>query len=247
MVERKILLKIPAVAGIDMSITSEVVLVWLAGLVTFLFLMPACRRKGKVASGIMQNLGEVLFEFAGKHIAGAVFSPAARVKWGAFITALFLFIFFANLLGMVPYPAFFKAATSSLSVTLAMSLMVFVLSIAAGVRVFGPAGFARKFLPHGVPWWIAPFVALIEIISWLLRPFSLAVRLFANMFVGHALVFTFIGMEVATAWFLKPFPLAGAVAMSGFEIFVCFIQAFIFAMLACIYIRESIEAEPEPQ
>ena len=102
-------------------------------------------------------------------------------------------------------------------------------------------GFLRKFAPSGIPKWAAVLVVPVEILSWLSRPFSLAIRLFANMLVGHALIFVFVGLLSAVAIYIKPLPLAGAVIMSCFEIFVCFVQAFVFAMLTGLYIREAVD------
>jgi F-type H+-transporting ATPase subunit a len=85
-------------------------------------------------------------------------------------------------------------------------------------------------------------VVPIEIVSWLAKPFSLAIRLFANMMAGHQLIAVFVGMTIGAHYLLKPLPYVGAVVMSCFEVFVCFIQAFIFAMLSSLYIKEALDA-----
>jgi F-type H+-transporting ATPase subunit a len=238
-IERKVLLELPTVFGIDLSITNEVLLLWLAGAVTFVLLATACRRRGAVARGWYQNLFESLVEFIEKEVVRGTIGREGRA-WAPFLLCLFFFILFANLLGMVPLPNVFKSATSSLSVTAGLALMVFVLTIGVNIRYHGVLGFLGKFVPRGVPRVVAVLVVPIEVVSWLAKPASLAVRLFANMLAGHALLLVFIALEVTAAWFLLPLPMAGAVIMGCFEIFVCFIQAFVFTMLTAIYISEAV-------
>jgi len=241
-IETTVLIPIPKVAGIDLSITNEVVLVWLAALVTLLVVLPVCRRRSQVARGVYQNLMEGLIEFVEKEVVVEGIGKEGRI-WAPFLLTMFFFILFANLLGLIPVPSLFKAVTSNLNVPAALALMVFLLTVWLTIRKRGLPGFLRGFLPAGVPWWMAFLVVPIEVMSWLARPLSLAVRLFANMMAGHALVFVFIGMAAGSAWILKPVPLIGAVVMNVFEVFVAFVQAFIFTMLAGIYIKDAIGEE----
>jgi F-type H+-transporting ATPase subunit a len=237
---RHVLLPLPRVFGVDLSVTNEVVLLWAAAGVTFALLALACRRRGPVPSGVLQNLFEALVEGVETHVVRAGVGNGGR-GWGPFLLSLFFFILFANLLGLVPIPTHIKAATSSLSVTAGLALTVFAVVVGAGIRSRGILGFARMFVPSGVPRAVALLVLPIEVVTWLARPFSLAVRLFANMTAGHALCLVFVGLLSASAFYLKPLPLAGAVAMTGFELFVCFIQAFVFALLSGIYIGEAMD------
>lgn len=240
-IERRILLKLPSVFGVDLSITNEVVLLWLAAVLTFGILWLACRRRGAVARGWFQNLFEALIEFVETEIVKQGVGVEGR-SWATFLLTLFFFILFSNLIGLAPFPHHAKAATSSISVTLGLAGIVFVLTVAINLYRHGLVGFLKKFLPAGVPKAAAVIVVPIEIISWLAKPLSLAIRLFANMLVGHALIFVFIGLQMTVAWFLIPLPLVGAVVMSCFEIFVSFIQAFIFTLLAAMYIRDALES-----
>jgi F-type H+-transporting ATPase subunit a len=232
---------LPSVFGIDFSITNEVLLLWTAAALTFVMLVAACRRRGPVAKGLFQNFFDAIVEFLENEVIRGGIGRDGMV-WAPFLLTLFFFILFSNLMGMVPVPSVFKSVTSDLSVTLALAVVVFAVTAAIGVRRHGMLGFFRRFFPSGLPRWIAPIVVPIEVVSWLVKPASLAIRLFANMMVGHYLIFIFIGLEMAAAWYLKSLPLIGAVAMGCFEIFVSFIQAFIFTMLAGIYIREAITA-----
>ncbi len=240
--ERHVLLRIPSVAGIDLSITNEVVLVWVAAAVTFALLTLACRRKSLVARGVFQNLFEAMVQYIDEQIVHGSIGKNAGA-WSPFLLTLFFFILFSNLLGLVPLPSHVQAATSTLSVPLALAALVFAVTVGINLRTHGLVGFLRKFVPPGLPKVIAVFAVPIEVVSWLAKPLSLAIRLFANMMAGHALILVFVGLAAQAAWFVAVLPLAGAVIMSGFELFVCLIQAFIFTMLTGAYIREALVAE----
>lgn len=240
-IERQVLLRLPSLWGVDLSVTNEVLLLWLSAAVTFILVAAACRRREPVARGWFQNLFEALVELVDKEIVRNTIGGQGGA-WTPFLLTLFFFILFCNLLGMVPLPSHVKAITSDFSVTAGLAAMVFVITLFAGVRKHGLTGFASKFVPRGIHPAVAILVIPIEVISWLAKPLSLAIRLFANMMVGHMLILVFVGLEVATVWFVLPLPLAGAVIMSAFEVFICFIQALIFTMLTGIYIREALEA-----
>ncbi len=237
---RRVWIPLPRVAGIDMSVTNDVALLWVAAALTFVVLLPVCRRRTLVARGFYQNLVEGLIELVEREIVADSVGRRGRF-WASFLLTLFFFILFSNLLGLVPLPQVFESVTADINVAAALALMVFGVTVFLSIRRRGLLGFARSFLPAGVPWWLGFLVVPIEIISWVARPISLAVRLFANMMAGHALLFVFIGLAMGSVALLKPLPLAGAIFMDVFELFVCFIQAFIFTMLAGIYIREAME------
>jgi F-type H+-transporting ATPase subunit a len=238
---RQVLIRLPEVFGVDLSITNEVVLLWAAALVTLAVLAPACRRRGVVPKGWYQNLLESLVEFVENQVVKESIGTEG-LMWAPFLLTLFFFILFANLLGLVPLPHHVKAATANINVTLGLALIVFIVTLSINIRRHGLLGFLKKFMPSGVPRAVAVLVIPIEVISWLAKPLSLALRLFANMAAGHALILTFVGIAATAAFYLKPLPVAGAVIMSAFEIFVCLIQAFIFTMLSGVYIKEAIEA-----
>lgn len=239
-VPRVVLIPLPRLLGIDLSITNEVLLLWTAAVVTFVLVTVACRRTSLVPEGFFHNLFDALIGVIDKTVVQEGIGKGGQA-WSPFLLTLFFFILFSNLLGMVPLPDHFKAVTSSLSVTAGLSALVFVTTVVVSIRRHGFLGFLRRFFPSGLPGWVAFLLVPIEIVSWLAKPVSLAIRLFANMMVGHALILIFVGLAAAGAWYLKALPFFGAVIMSGFEIFISFIQAFIFTMLAGFYIREAIE------
>lgn len=238
-IERRVLMPIAGPFGIDLSITNEVAFVWAAAVITFCLLALSCRRRGLVAHGVFQNVFEGLIEFVDTQVIRDNVGEKGRV-WTPFLLTLFFFILFSNLLGLVPVPSHVKAATANINVTGALAIVVFAVTIGISLRAHGFGGFLRRFVPEGVPGWVLPMLVPIEIVSWLARPMSLAIRLFANMMAGHAILLTLVGMTAAAGAFLKPVPLVSAVAISVFELFVCFIQAIIFSMLAGMYIGEAL-------
>lgn len=240
MTAERMLVELPSVLGVDLSITPNVAMLLAAAVITYVVLAIACRRRGLVAHGCVPNLFEQLIEYIEEQVVREGIGQDGK-RWTSLLLTLFFFILFCDLLGMVPMPGTHQALTANINVTAALALIVFALTLGIGLGTHGIRGFARKFVPSGLPPWIYLLVVPIEFISWLTKPISLAIRLFANMLVGHALVLTFITMLATTAWFAKSLPLVGAVAMAAFEIFVSFIQAFIFTMLAGLYISEALQ------
>lgn len=244
LVRRTVLVQLPPIpgTGVDLSITNEVVLLWAAATATAALLCLAFRHRSAVSRGAFRNAFEAMAEFVTAAVIGAGAAAEYGRRWAPFLLGLFFFILFQNLLGILPFPHHLKAMTSNLNVTAALALTVFTLTILIRIRAHGVRGFLRQFVPGGLPWWITVAVVPIEVISWLARPFSLSVRLFANMLAGHTLIMTFVGLTAGAAWYLKPLPMAGALAMSVFEVFVCFVQAFVFTLLAGVYIKDAVEA-----
>lgn len=239
--ERLVLLELPAIGPADLSITLDVLLLWTSAIITFMLLRKACARVNLVPSGILQGMIEGLIELIDREILAECIGRDGK-KWAGFITTLFFFILITNLIGIIPVPSVFRAATGNINVTAALAFLVFIITIAVNIRKHGTLGFLRKFVPSGLNPAILVIVVPVEIISWLARPLSLAVRLFANMMAGHALLLVFITLTISLRTLLKPLPYMGAVVMSCFEVFVCFIQAFIFTMLTSLYIKDAMDA-----
>jgi F-type H+-transporting ATPase subunit a len=240
-IPRIILKRLPTLWGVDLSITNEVLLLWIAAAVTFVLVTLACRRKSLVATGLFQNFFEALVDFVDDSIGAEVLGQQGK-RWAPFLLTLFFFILFANLLGLLPLPSHVKAMTSSINVSAALALIVFATTIVVNIRTHGMWGFLKKFSPSGIPLVVKVIAIPIEVVSWLARPLSLAIRLCANMMAGHALILVFLGMAGSAMWLLKPLPYAGAVIMSAFELFVSFVQAFIFTLLAGMYIKDALDA-----
>jgi F-type H+-transporting ATPase subunit a len=163
------------------------------------------------------------------------------MKFFPLVFSLFMFILVANLFGMFPY---FFTVTSHLIVTVAMALIVFFTVVIYGFMRNGPK-FLKLFVPSGVPIYILPLVTVIEVISFLSRPISHSLRLFGNILAGHIVLKVFGGMVVALlsagAWGIAAIlPFGMAVALTGLEFLVAGLQAFVFAVLTCVYLHDAI-------
>ena len=245
--------------GLDLSINKAVAYLWLGTLVTILLGIVLMRVRLGVKPGARQTLGEQIYDVAQTQIAEQGLPSKAIGLWFPYVATLLLFIWVINLLGFLPLPLSSEkfhigglaiptfgiyAATASLSVTLALSVMTFVFTHVEGVRFNGPPRYLRSLIPD-VPKAILPFIALIEIVSIFMRLISLSVRLFANMLAGHMLILVMIGLVFiihTPPW--RFFGLPGALVFYLFEvIIVVTIQAFIFAALSAIYIGSAIEPD----
>jgi len=235
----KVVVHLPKLFGIDMSLTTHTIWLFIAMIVAFLFIYAGARRVQLVPRGV-QNVVESLLDFVRNGMIDDIIGPEGR-GWFPFIATLFIFILFANMLGLIPGA---KTATSITGTTAAWAIIVFIAYNYIGVRKKGPVGYLKSFVPHGVPAWLAPIMFVLELVSHLLRPFSLAVRLFANMVAGHLVlaIFTLFAMQIAFLP-LKGLPLVAVVIVLMFEIFVAAIQAYIFAVLAAIYIGGALSEE----
>jgi len=198
-----------------------------------LLLMMLGTRKRAMVPGRWQALAELCYEFVANLIRDTVGNEGR--KYFPFIFSIFMFILIGNMLGMVPYSFTF---TSHIAVTFAMAMVVFI-----GVTILGFAKHGIKFftffVPPGVPVWMWPLMIPIEIISHLSRPVSLAMRLFANMLAGHTLLKVFAGFVPALGA-AGVLPLAFVGALTGLELLIAFLQAYVFAILTCLYINDAL-------
>ncbi len=219
-------------AGADVSFTNSALLmvISLAGITLFMTL--GMRRRALVP-GRWQSLAEMSYEFVANLLRDTVGKDGR--KYFPFIFTLFMFILFGNLLGMLPYSFTF---TSHIVVTFVMAMVVFL-----GVTVLGfvkhGVRFFSFFVPPGISIVLWPLMIPIEIISYLSRPISLAVRLFANMTAGHTMLKVFAGF-IPTLGAFGILPLAFVTALTGLEILIAFLQAYVFTVLTCLYISDAL-------
>lgn len=189
----------------------------------------------------LQLTAELLYEFVASMVRSS--AGTAGMKFFPLVFSLFTFIFVANMFGMVPY---FFTVTSHIIVTFALSMLVFLTVIIYGFVKNGPK-FLKLFVPAGVPGYILPIVTPIEVISFLSRPISLSVRLFGNVLAGHITLKVFTGFMVmmiaglgAFGWAAAILPLTMAIAITGLEFLVGAVQAYVFAVLTCMYLNDAI-------
>jgi F-type H+-transporting ATPase subunit a len=250
--EQHIIVHVPIqLFGINLSITNFVVMLFVAAGLTFLFLVGAAMALRTTGEGRLPNMVEAMFGFVRENVTDACMGDHGG-KWFPFVASVFFFILFCNLLGLIPIPGYFHAATGNLNVTAVMAILVFLIVQAAAIKSHGLKFYVAVLFPKSAPAVLRyTLMPPIEFIGILARPFSLAIRLFANMTAGHQIILVLLtGDLIGVTYLLKQgilmkglaaAPLLGVIVMDGFEIFVAFIQAFIFALLTALYLGEALE------
>jgi F-type H+-transporting ATPase subunit a len=219
--------------GVDASFTNSSLFMVIAIALIVGFLVLAMRNRSMVP-GRMQSIAELLYEFVAKLVRDSIGEEG--MKFFPFVFTLFMFILAMNLLGMVPYSF---TVTSHIVVTFALAAFVWLMVTATGFARHG-FGYLKLFVPEGVPLWLMPVIIPIELISYFIRPISHSVRLFANMMAGHTMLKVFGGFVVGLGALGGWAPLAFMVAFTGLEVVVACLQAFIFALLTCIYLNDAV-------
>jgi len=233
--------KLHSVAG---SFTNSNLMMVIGVALTFAFLWYGMRPRATVP-GRFQAAAELAYNFVYDMCADQI-GPEGR-KFFPFVFTLFFFVLMGNLLGIIPYSFTY---TSHIAVTGALALFVVLLVTIVAIRENGVKFFTEYFFPKGVPIWLAPLIIPIEVISYLSRVVSLSVRLFANMVAGHVLSATFAAFTILLSAsgmlghivgsVLGVLPIAVNTAMVGFELLVAALQAYVFAILTCIYLHDAV-------
>jgi len=227
------------VGGTEIAFTNSALFMLFALLAISLLMIGATRPRALVP-GRMQALAEMSYEF----VASTLRSSAGTegMKFFPLVFSLFMFILAVNLIGLIPY-AF--TVTSHIIITVSLALLVFLTVIVYGFWKHG-LHFFKLFVPSGIPIYILPLVTAIEVMSFLSRPISHSVRLFANMLAGHITLKVFAGFVTmlggfgVLGWAGATLPLALTVALTALEMLVAFLQAYVFAILTCIYLNDAI-------
>jgi F-type H+-transporting ATPase subunit a len=242
------------VGPLDMSINKAVVYLWLGTALTILLGILLMRWRVGVAPDRRQTIGEQIYDLAQTQVAEQGLPTKAIGRWFPYVTSLMLFIWVLNMIGFIPLPLTGErwhgipvwgiyAATSSISVTLALALMTWTFTHIEGIRENGPVKYFKSWIPE-VPKGMLPLLVPLEVLGQFMRLVSLSVRLYANMLAGHMLILTFLGLIFLTSFWVFPLSVLFASAFYFFEVvIVVSIQAFIFAALSAIYIGSAIEPE----
>jgi len=217
---------------------SALVMFIIVGAVSLLMIGATTRHA--VIPGRLQSIAEISYEF----VANTVRSTAGNegMKFFPFVFTLFMFILFANMIGLIPYTF---TVTSQLIITAMLALSVFLIVVVYGFWRNG-FKFLNLFVPKGVPIYILPAIVVIEVLSFISRPISHSVRLFANMLAGHITLQVFAGFIIMLAgfgivgWFGAALPLILVIILTALEFLVAFLQAYVFAILTCIYLNDAI-------
>ena len=221
------------IAGVDLSFTNASLFMVISASVIILFLFLGSKEK-KIIPNKLQLIAEMSYTFVAKMISDTAGSKAR--PYFPFIFSLFMFVLFCNMVGMLPYSF---TVTSHIIVTLIMALFIFIAVTIIGFIKHG-FKYLSIFVPSGVPAVLLPLITIIEIISYLSRPVSLSVRLFANMMAGHTMLKVFGGFVISLGLLGGWLPLGFSIALTGLEILVAFLQAYVFAILTCIYLNDAL-------
>lgn len=218
--------------GVDLSFSNSAfaMLLALVGITAFFFL--GIRNKKNIP-GRIQALVEISYNLVANMVMENVGS--CGIKYFPFIFSIFFFVLFGNLIGMVPYMFTF---TSHIVVTFALAMVVFLFVTLLGFCLHGMRFFSY-FVPKGVPFILKPILVPIEVLSYFSRPVSLSIRLFANMMAGHTILKVFAAFSVMLGA-CGVVPVAVNIALTGFEILVACLQAYVFAILSCVYLHDAI-------
>jgi F-type H+-transporting ATPase subunit a len=225
-----------SIGGIDVSFTNSALFMVIIVALISLFTIASMSGRALVP-GRLQSVAELSYEF----VANMVRENAGTegMKFFPFIFSLFMFILFANMIGMIPYSFI---VTSHIIITFALAIVVFI-----GVTIVGFAkngtGFLKLFVPSGVPVALLPLIVVIELISYLTRPITLSVRLFANMLAGAVMLKVFAGFVIMLGVLGGWLPLLFMVAFTALKLLVAFLQAYVFAILSCIYLNDALHAD----
>jgi len=227
------------VGGFDVSFTNSALFMVVTLVVASAFLYFATSSRALIPSRL-QSVAEMSYEFVANMLRDA--AGKQGMKFFPLVFSLFMFVLVANLLGMFPY---FYTVTSQIIVTFFLAMVVILTVVIYGFYKHG-LHFLKLFVPSGVPAILLPLVVAIEVISFLSRPISLSVRLFANMLAGHITLKVFSGFVVSLSALGTVgiagavLPLGMAVALTGLEFLVAFLQAYVFAVLTCMYLNDAV-------
>jgi F-type H+-transporting ATPase subunit a len=219
--------------GYDVSFTNASLLMVIAVVLISGFLILAMSRRALVP-GRLQSIAELSYEYIANMVRENLGEEG--MKFFPWVFTIFMFILTLNLIGMIPGSF---TVTSHIIVTFALAAMVWITVTLIGFARHG-FGFLRLFVPSGIPIWLMPIIIPIELISYLIRPISHSVRLFANMMAGHTMLKVFGGFVVGLGFLGGWAPLAFLVAFTGLEFLVAFLQALIFTVLTCIYLNDAL-------
>jgi F-type H+-transporting ATPase subunit a len=237
--EIKTLFPIARIGGTEIAFTNSA-LFMLIGLTVILVFMLGATRSRALVPGRLQTVAEMSYEFVVTTLRNT--AGPEGMKFFPLVFSLFMFILVLNVIGIIPYTF---TVTSHIIITVSLALLVFVTVLVYGFWNHG-LRFFKLFVPSGIPIYILPLVTFIEVLSFLSRPVSHSVRLFANMLAGHITLkvfggfVTMLGAFGVLGWLGAVLPLGLTVALTALELLVAFLQAYVFAILTCIYLNDAI-------
>ncbi len=240
------IVEIPKVGPFDFSITNAVVYMWVSAFIVFILFYIAAKRAKKEPDRL-QTFAEIALNFATGHLTGQIGEKGRKYYY--LILTIFSYIFITNLIGLIPKPELFKpyTPTANINVTFSMAIVVFVITQFQGFKRHGARGYGRAFMtPSGVPKSLGRPLNVIfipvHIMGEIFKPLSLSVRLFANTIAGHLIILVMLGLLLQYANVIILPTALFVIIMTAFEVFIAFIQAYIFSLLSVVYIETAIYA-----
>jgi F-type H+-transporting ATPase subunit a len=222
------------------EISKHVLMMWIAAALLIVFFVPACRAAGHVPRGL-RNVIEAIVLFLRTQVVEEYLHKEDAKRFLPFFLTLFFFILTCNLLGMIPYGA---TATGNVSVTAALAICSLLTVIASGMIVQGPIKFWVSLVPSGVPLVLWPLMFVIEVVGLIAKHVALTIRLFANMTAGHIVLGVLVAFIIVSRSYLIAVPsVLGGVAIGLLEIFVAFLQAYIFTFLSAVFVGAALHPD----
>ncbi len=220
-------------------LTTHNIMMTIASAMLLGLLLIARRQSGVVSTG-WANFFEVFIVYVRDEIVRPNLGSAGD-KYLPYFLTLFFFILFCNLLGLVPFGA---TATGNIAVTTGMALTTFMMINISGVREHGFVHYLQTFIPHGLPFWLVPLMFVIEILGLFTKSFALCIRLFANMIAGHIVILAFMCLIfIFKSIFIAPISIAAAVGLGLLELFVAFLQAYVFTLLTAVFVGGAVNPQ----
>ncbi len=220
-------------------LTTHNLMMTIASAILLGLLLVARRQTGAVNTG-WANFFEVFIVYIRDEIVRPNLGEAGD-KYLPYFLTLFFFILFCNLLGLVPFGA---TATGNIAVTAAMAMTTFLMINMAGIGELGFVRYVQTYIPHGLPFWLVPLMFVIEIFGLFTKSFALCIRLFANMIAGHIVILAFMGLIfIFHSIFIAPISIAAAVGLGLLELFVAFLQAYVFTLLTAVFVGGAVNPQ----
>jgi F-type H+-transporting ATPase subunit a len=227
--------------GVDMSVSLHVLMMLVAAVLLVVLLIPASKRRDNAPRGRLANLVEAFVVFIRDEVVTPNLGEKDGRKWLPFFLTIFFFILTLNLVGLVPGMG---TTTSNINFTAAMAIMIFVVFNLSGIKKNGVIHYFTGLIPSGLPFWLLPLMAVIELVGLFTKAIALALRLFANLTAGHALIFSLLGLIIVFKSHFAAVPLVPfTLFIYLIEILVAFLQAYIFTLLAGLFIGQAVHQE----
>ncbi len=228
-----------SIGPLRIYLTIHVVMILTAALLLLIAVFVARAQSGTVSTGLANFFEMVIIYFRDE-----VVRPNLGIrgdKYLPYFLTLFFFILLCNLIGLIPFA---MTPTSNITVTGAMALLTFLLINISGIWEQGPVHYVQSLVPHGLPFWLVPFIFAIEALGLITKALALCIRLFANMIAGHMLIIVILCLIfIFNSLWVAPISIAGAVAISLLEVFVCCLQAYVFTLLTALFVGAAVNPQ----